>query len=70
MIHAACVNTLLNLAGVLTYPLPKGRCDVLIDNFMYLGGGTWSDLAAPSGRNFGFSGSEAGLTEILTGRFF
>ena len=35
MIRVACVNTLLNLADVLTKPLPKARRDALIDLFMY-----------------------------------
>ena len=35
MIRVAYVNTLLNLADVLTKPLPKARRDALIDLFMY-----------------------------------
>ena len=35
MIRVAYVNTLLNLADVLTKPLPKARRDALIDLFTY-----------------------------------
>ena len=35
MIQVAYINTLLNLADVLTKPLPKARRDALIDLFMY-----------------------------------
>jgi hypothetical protein len=35
MIRVAYINTLLNLADVLTKPLPKSRHDALLDCFMY-----------------------------------